>query len=283
MTVDRVGQTCLNFVSRANITSRGAGVDPQTPFPLSIVLPVSNESATLPGFLDSLEKYLQTDLAGVPVELVVLNNGSTDDTSKVANSLRSRWEQMGTGFVYREYPWGDYSEAVRRAVLLASGDRIAWLGVDIDDVRSIGRGLKALDSANADLVILSKYRGADWRPARRVVLNRAFNFLARVFDGLWYSDIEGYMIITSRVKPLFEALSFSRGNTINLNLLYFARRMGVRIVEAPLYVTEKRKSVFLRALPRLVWLDLRSVLAVHLEFKRFAGLMRHRHSSLRQP
>jgi len=141
--------------------------------------------------------------------------------------------------------------------------------VDIDDIASIGRGLKALDDSKADLVILSKYRGADWRPARRVALNRAFNFLARALDGLWYSDIEGYMIIRSHVKPLFRYLGFSRGNTINLNLLFFAKKMGIRVVEVPLYVSEKRRSVFLRALPRLMWLDLKSILAVHLEFKRY--------------
>ena len=185
--------------------------------------------------------------------------------------------------IYREYPWRDYSEAVRRAILLTTGERVAWLGVDIDDIASIGRGLKALDESNAELVILSKYRGADWRPARRVMLNRVFNFLARALDGLWYSDIEGYMIITSRVRPLFSSLGFSRGNTINLNLLYFAKKLGIRVVEAPLYVTEKRKSVFLRALPRLVWLDLKSILSVHMEFKRFAEMRSHRHSSLRKP
>ena len=239
-------------------------------------MPVSNESATLPGFLDSLGRYLQANFAGTPIELVILNNGSTDDTSKVANSAESHLRLEGVAFVTREYTWRDYSEAVRRAVLLASGDRIIWLGVDIDDLRSIGRGLKVLEESNADIVILSKYRGADWRPAKRVVLNRVFNFLARTFDGLWFSDVEGYMIITSRVKPLFEALDFSRGNTINLNLLYFAKKLGVRVLEAPLYVTEKRHSVFLRGLPILVWLDLKSLVAVHLEFKRFVKSSHHR-------
>ena len=230
-----------------------------------------------------MRKYLLANFEGVPVELVILNNGSTDDTSKVANSTLSGADVRQIGLVYREYPWRDYSEAVRRAVLLASGDTIAWLGVDIDDIASIGRGLRALNDSNADLVILSKYRGADWRPASRVALNRTFNFLARAFDGLWYSDIEGYMIIRSRVKPLFRFLGFSRGNTINLNLLFFARKLGIRVVEVPFYVTEKRKSVFLRSLPSLMMLDFRSLLAVHSEFKRFAEMRSHRDSSIRQP
>jgi len=214
---------------------------------------------------------------------VILNNGSTDDTSRVANTAVSGAGLQRAELIYREYPWMDYSEAVRRAVLLASGDMIVWLGVDIEDISSIGRGIRALSGSNADLVILSKYKGADWRPARRVALNRTFNFLARVFDGLWYSDIEGYMIIRSRVKPLFRFLGFSRGNTINLNLLFFAKKLGIRVAEAPFYVTEKRKSVFLRSLPRLMMLDLRSFLAVHSEFKRFAEMMSHRDSSIRKP
>lgn len=253
---------------------------PETSYPLSIALPVCNEAANLPRFFDSLGSYLDSNLNGVPVEIVIINNGSTDETSRVARTIPNSKERV---VVYREYPWRDYSEAVRRAVLLSRGDRVAWLGVDIDDLASIGRGLDMLDMSGADLVILSKYLGADWRPARRVVLNRVYNFLGGFFDGMRYSDIEGYMIITSKVRSIFESLGFSRGNTINLNLLYFAKKQGMRVVEAPFYVAETRESVFLRGLPRLAWLDLKSMLTIHQKYKRFAEMRSHRDSGIRQP
>jgi len=252
----------------------------ETSYPLSIALPVHNEAATLPRFLEILGGYLDSRFGGVPVEIVIINNGSTDGTARVARSIPNSRERR---VVYREYPWRDYSEAVRRAVLLSTGERIAWLGVDIDDIASIGRGLETLEKTAADLVILSKYRGADWRPARRVALNRAYNFLGKVLDGMSYSDIEGYMIITGRVRAIFESLGFSRGNTINLNLLYFAKKQGMRVVEAPFYVKEKRESVFLRGLSRLVWMDIGSMLTIHQKYKRFAEMRSHRDSGIRQP
>jgi glycosyltransferase involved in cell wall biosynthesis len=204
------------------------------------------------------------------VEVIIINNGSTDETAKVVEEFSRSAARDKFAVVHHEFSWKDYSEAVRQGVLLASGEVIVWMGVDIDDLASIGRGWEVLKKTNADVVILSKYRGADWRPAMRVFLNRTYNFIARVLDGLWYSDVEGYMMIAARTKPLFNFLGFSQLNTINLNLLYYCKRLGLRVEEAPFYVGEKRQSVFLSSLPKIVWLDLKAVVLVHHRFKKFA-------------
>ena len=101
-------------------------------------------------------------------------------------------------------------------------------------------------------------------------MNRLYIVLVRLLDGLWYSDIEGYMIVAGRAKSLIDSLGFSRGNTLNLNLVYFGKRLGMRIEEAPFFAVEQRKSVFLTALASMIWLNLVSVLTVHRSFKRFA-------------
>jgi len=250
---------------------------------LSVVLPVCDESASFPTFFAALRRVLESNFGEGPVEVVVINNGSTDDTSGVVNRIFSELNGEKFVTVYREFRWRDYSEAVRRGVLLTRGEYIAWLGVDIEDLGSIGRGLGVLKRANADIVILSKYLGADWRPAKRIIMNRLYTILIRLLDGLWYSDIEGFMIITRKAKPLLDSLGFSRGNTLNLNLIYFAKKLGIRIEEAPFYAFEERKSVFLRALAPIVWLNLVSVLTVHKSFKRFAEMNSYTHTSIRQP
>ena len=246
------------------------------------MLPVLNESESLPPFLASLGSYLRANFNDETIEVIVINNGSTDDTSGVATRTLELMGSERVVTVYREFRWRDYSEAVRRGILLARGQFVAWLGVDIEDLGSIRRGLSVMKQKKADIVILSKYLGADWRPTWRILMNRSFVALVRLLDGLWYSDIEGYMIIARRAVPLLNSLGFSRGNTLNLNLVFFGRRLGMRIEEAPLYVTERRRSVFLTALARVVWLDLMSVLTVHKSFKRFAGMRSHQHISVRQ-
>lgn len=242
---------------------------------------MASESAILPQFIGRLRRYLDSNFKSEQVEVVIVNNGSTDDTSLVAKRLLEEMSTVGIETAYLEYDWKDYSEAVRKAVLISKGDRVVWLGVDIDDIGCIGRGLKVMQEKGADVVLLSKYRGADWRPAKRVFINRAYNLLVRAFDGLWYSDAEGYMLISSGVRPLFNSLGFSRRNTLNLNLLYFCKRLGLHIEEAPFFVTEKRKSVFLMSLPQIMFHDLRAIVSVHSKFKRFAELRSYPGRSVR--
>ena len=249
---------------------------------MSVVLPVASESEILPQFVGRLREYLATNFKDESVEVIIVNNGSTDDTAGVANRLLAELNLVGFQTAYLEYNWKDYSEAVRKGVLLSHGEHVVWLGVDIDDIGCIGRGLRVMKETGADLVLLSKYRGADWRPAKRVIINRVYNFLVRALDGLWYSDAEGYMLISSRVRPLFNSLDFSRRNTLNLNLLYFSKRLGFHIEEAPFFVTEKRRSVFLMALPEIVLHDLKAVVTVHLKFKQFAELRSYPNRSVRQ-
>jgi glycosyltransferase involved in cell wall biosynthesis len=233
--------------------------------------------------MERLSAYLESNFRDERVQVIISNNGSTDDTSAVAKRFLAEMGARGIETAYLEYDWKDYSESVRKAVLLANGEHIVWLGVDIDDLGCIGRGLRVAKETGADVVLLSKYRGADWRPAKRVFINRAYNILVRAFDGLWYSDAEGYMLISSRVRPLFDSLGFSRRNTLNLNLLYYCKRLGFHIEEAPFFVAEKRKSVFLMALPQIVLHDLKAVLTVHHRFKEFSELRSHQNRSFRQP
>jgi glycosyltransferase involved in cell wall biosynthesis len=232
--------------------------------------------------MERLGAYLETNFSGENVQVIICNNGSIDDTSVVANRLLAEMGAKGIETAYLEYDWKDYSEAVRKAVLFAKGEHIVWLGVDIDDIGCIGRGLRVAGETGADLVLLSKYRGADWRPAKRVFINRIYNLLVRAFDGLWYSDAEGYMLISNRVRPLFASLGFSRRNTLNLNLLYYCKRLGYHIEEAPFFVAEKRKSVFLMSLPQIVLHDLKAVLTVHQRFKEFSELRSYQNRSFHQ-
>jgi glycosyltransferase involved in cell wall biosynthesis len=254
----------------------------QSRFTLSVVLPVLNESRMLREFFAELSNYIESRLQSESVEVIIINNGSNDDTGKVATELIETNKAGRIELSYFEYAWSDYSEAVRRGVIEAKGEYIAWLGVDIEDMACLVRGLNVLKGTGADMVVLSKYRGADWRPARRICMNRAYNFCVRILDGLWFSDIEGYMIISHRIKPLFHFLGFSRANTLNLNLLFFGKRLGLSIKEAPFYVAEKRKSVFLKKLPKIVALDLVSAVRVHSRFKQFQEAIPHRNTSLRE-
>lgn len=85
---------------------------------ISIVVPVYNESAALPGFLDAMESLLEADPRGT--ELVLVDGGSDDGT--VEHARRAGWpvHPVGRGRALQ------MNEGARRA----GGDLFLFLHVD---------------------------------------------------------------------------------------------------------------------------------------------------------
>jgi glycosyltransferase involved in cell wall biosynthesis len=54
---------------------------------LSVVIPCYNESANLPGLLDAVSRAVPADIV---MEVIVVDNGSTDDSARVLAELLPR-------------------------------------------------------------------------------------------------------------------------------------------------------------------------------------------------
>jgi len=214
--------------------------------------------------------YCRRELQSRRIEWILVENGSIDGSDTLVRSLGQSLAKRGEHVRIRNYKWADYSEAVRQGVLLSEGHEIVWLGVDIPDIASISRGLKVLEEREISAVLLSKYEGADWRPFLRIAINRTYNFLTRVFDQLWLSDVEGYMMIKKTVKGLLEYIDFSEANTINLNLLFFCKKLHMRVGHAPIYIYETRHREFLGFVGRVAWTNLIAIILIHKRFKQYS-------------
>ena len=59
---------------------------------ISIVIPAFNEALRLPATLDRVEQYLAT--AGLPTEVLVVDDGSHDATAAVVRERAARWPQL---------------------------------------------------------------------------------------------------------------------------------------------------------------------------------------------
>src|SRR5882757_7743743 len=84
---------------------------------ISVVIPTYNCSSLLPRAIQSA--YDQT-LA--PSQVVVVNDGSTDDTAEVLERLAP---ELPGNFVYENKPNGGEASGRNRGVELASGDYVA--------------------------------------------------------------------------------------------------------------------------------------------------------------
>jgi glycosyltransferase involved in cell wall biosynthesis len=211
-------------------------MDPQLRPTFSVVIPVHNEAGYLPGAIDELF----TDLEGVPaeVEVLIAENGSSDETAAVARGLVS----THPGLSVISMPTPDYGAAMREGFLNSTGDWAVNFDIDyfsgdfLNTVLDIGE--------EADIVLASKRApGArDRRSALRRFATWTFNKILRFGLGSGVSDTHGMKAIRRNVVADVVPSVRSTQDLFDTELVVRAERAGYRIVEVPASVEEKRAA-----------------------------------------
>lgn len=231
---------------------------------VSIVIPVFTEAAILEasvqGLMERIERF-EPDLA---FEILLAENGSRDDTAARAAALAARHD------VVRTFSLGEpnYGKALRRGMLEARGTYVICDEIDLCDVEFHARALALLRRDAADLVVGSKsMKGSeDRRPVARRVATRTINGLLRVFLGFRGTDTHGLKAFRR------DALVGTVGRCVVDKDLFAsefvirAQREGLRVVEIPVRIEEKRRpSIQLaRRVPRVLKDLARLVIAIRL-------------------
>jgi len=204
---------------------------------LSVIIPAYNEEKRLPKTLEEIDKYLSRQ--SYDYEIIVVNDGSKDETAKVVRNLEIRIKNLklidnrenhGKGFV------------VRQGLLAAKGDY--RLFTDADNSTSIDQVEKMWPwfEQGYDVVIGSRdVKGAILDPPqpwlRQIILGEGFKLLRKIIVGLW------------RVQDTqcgFKALSARTANDILLRckinrwafdpeILVITKKLGYKIKEIPVY------------------------------------------------
>ena len=196
---------------------------------LSIVVPAYNEGRRLPPTLARLAAYVAPRGDGA-VELVVVDDGSTDDTAALARAAGARVlvhaQNRGKG------------AAVRTGVLAARGARVLVCDADLaTPIEELPRLEAALD-AGADLVVGSRHvaraRIEVPQPWTRRVLGAAFRATVRVALGLPVRDAMcGFKLLRREAaQALLPRVRIDRF-AFDIELVALAQRGGWRVAEVP--------------------------------------------------
>ncbi len=214
--------------------------DNDNPPIFSIVIPVLNEIANLPLFIEELNKLLSEAHITAIRELVFVDDGSVDGTLEFIHDLsREQKSTYAVKIIERRQKLGS-ANAELVGCKAASNESIIKMDSDLQHpVSYIGDFIKNWNPA-LDLLVASRYLaggGNDWSPLRGII-SRFAQAIARLFirDSSELTDpLSGFFAIRKSVVVQLQPIP----NTRKLLLYVLASKKHLRIKEIP-YVMKDR-------------------------------------------
>ncbi|HEV3464512.1 MAG TPA: dolichyl-phosphate beta-glucosyltransferase [Actinomycetota bacterium] len=211
---------------------------PEAASSLSIVLPCFDEADRLPGTLAAYLAHFPPSRA--EVELIVVDDGSTDGTSTIADQIAAADPRVRVVRTPHNHGKG---YAVRVGVQAAQGELVVFTDADGSyGPDQLERVVAALDRAPVAIgARLGDQPGAT-SPLRRLA-SPVFNRVMRLLLGLPFSDtqcgLKGFR--RGAAEAIFQRARVD-GFAFDAEALLVARRLGIEVVEVPVTAEDRQGS-----------------------------------------
>jgi len=209
-----------------------------TPWPsdveLSLIIPAYNEGLRLEAGVSRLLGAIEAGAIDIETtEFVVVDDGSTDDTSVLARALFEPFPHVQHVRLTQNRGKGG---AVRAGVAAARGPIIAFADADMAiDPAQTPQFVRALADASIAIGSRSASGASVDRPSlRRSLMNRTFNRLVNVVTRVSLTDTQcGFKAFRAPVAKLLFHCSVTERFAFDVEILSLARRLGFTIAEVP--------------------------------------------------
>lgn len=199
----------------------------------SVILPAYNETGCLAASLNTVKSYL--DSTGETFEIILVDDGSKDDTRSIAESLAkdipelrviSNAQNHGKGYV------------VRQGMLAAEGEYRLFCDTDLAvPVHQLDMLVAEMEKGH-DVAIGSRYLDKDspkhtaWY---RRLMGWGFNIVVRLTTSLSFKDTQcGFKCFSAEsAGTIFSRMTLT-GFSFDVEALWLAQMMGFKIVEVPI-------------------------------------------------
>jgi glycosyltransferase involved in cell wall biosynthesis len=197
----------------------------------SIILPAYNESSRIGPSLDKALAFVREQHWNV--EIIVVNDGSTDDTADIVRSVMVNAPEIRL----LENP-GNHGKgySVRNGMLNAHGDILLFSDTDFSS--PIYESVKLINAIEqgADIAFGSRWLLAGTQTQRQSLLRqfvgRVYNLLLRFLLGLPYKDTQcGFKACTRRAADIIFTRQQIEGWGFDPELLFIARKFGLKMTE----------------------------------------------------
>ncbi len=203
---------------------------------VTVVLPCYNEASALSRNLGAIYAYLDTLMPRFRFEVLIINDGSRDDTARVAEEARQHHPEIHV--INHPTNFG-VGQAFKSAFAASRGDYVVTMDADLSYApETIGRMLDALIGRSAKLVLASAYMPGGQVtnvPRDRHLYSRVGNKLMSLMDSRRFSTYT--CMVRAYDGPFIRSLEpRAHGMGIMPEIIYKTLILGGRIVEIPAHL-----------------------------------------------
>lgn len=202
-------------------------------YTFSVVIPAFNEADRLPQTLEKIDRFfLESDDLG-PAEIVVVDDGSTDETSDVATAFRASGHAVVN--LFRHPHNMGKGAAIRTGFGHSRGQ---WVLLTDADLAAPIAGLHRLIPASGHSNVVIGSRALDRsllfnpQPLYRDLMGRTFNLLVRalLLPGIYDTQC-GFKLFPGPTARALAKTQKTDGFAYDVELLAVSRSWGLKIVE----------------------------------------------------
>ena len=206
-------------------------------------IPIYNESKILLGQTRTLLDYLNRQNFNFNWHLVLIINGSTDDSVDIARKLNQSYPKK---IKYYVLPLGGKGRAIKEYFLISPADILVYMDADLAvDIHDLPHLIEPIINQEADLVIGSRALPSahNNRPFIRRLISATYRHVSQIILHHHYSDVQcGFKAVRASA---FKAVAPNIINNywfLDTELVIFMLREHYKIKEIPVDSTENRYS-----------------------------------------
>ena len=200
---------------------------------LSLIIPCYNEAANLPLLLSRCVEVAKSG----EVEVILVDNGSTDDTPRLLTELLPHYP--GCRSVRVEKNQG-YGFGILSGLRVAEGQLLGWTHADMQtEPQDVLRGLKFFDQHGGDIFVKGRRHG---RPLADAVFTAGMSMFETVLLGMPLWDINAQPTMFPR--SFFNAwVNAPHDFSLDLYAYFQARKLGLNVYRFPVMFGERAHGV----------------------------------------
>lgn len=208
---------------------------------INITIPVFNEQLALPVCVRRLSRFLSNEFK-YNYEIVVANNGSTDQTQRVALDLAREFPELRVVHLNQKGRGG----ALKHVWMSSKADVCSYMDVDLStDLRCFPALIESVVSGGFDIAVGSRLRSESKvvRGFKREAISRVYNLTVKCFFRSRFSDAQcGFKAINRSAAMCLLPVIEDSGWFLDTELLVIAEKCGYSIFDLPVSWTDDPDS-----------------------------------------